>query len=45
MKHFRKITVDGPVYRWLFRYQDYDYSKMPYLLIIPSLQPDIAMKI
>lgn len=33
MRKFRKIVVDQVEYKWLFRYDDHNYSNCPYLLI------------
>ncbi len=34
MRRFRNIIIENVEYKWLFRYDDYDYSKCPYLLIV-----------
>ncbi len=43
MRRFRKIIVDNIEYKWLFRYDDYDYSNCPYLLIIKEANPKEAL--
>lgn len=45
MRRFRKIIVDGVEYKWLFRYDDYDYCNAPYLLIIMKSTPKAALRI
>ena len=40
MRRFRKIIVDNEEYKWLFRYDDYDYIKPPYLLIAKKSFPE-----
>lgn len=45
MRRFRKIIVDNIEYKWLFRYDDYDYIKCPYLLIIMYSYPKTAKNI
>lgn len=39
MRRFRKIIVEGIEYKWLFRYDGYDYIKCCYLLIIMTSSP------
>lgn len=39
MRHFRRIVVDGIEYIWLFRYEDFKYTKNPYLLVGMPSQP------
>ena len=45
MRRFRKITVDNIEYKWLFRYDDYDYINYPYLLIVMNASPKAALRI
>lgn len=44
-QHFRKIVVDNAEYKWLFRYDDYDYQSCPYLLIFMASYPNTTMKV
>lgn len=43
MRRFRKIVVGNVEYRWLFRYDDYDYINTPYLLILMSSAPKATL--
>ncbi len=45
MRRFRKIVVNGTEYRWLLRFDDYDYQYPPYLLVIKSACPRSTLKI
>ncbi len=45
MRKFRNIIVDNTAYQWLFRYDDYDYCDIPYLLIIMKSAPKATLKI
>ena len=45
MRRFRKITVDNSEYKWLFRFDDYDYQNLPYLLVIMCSCPASSLKI
>lgn len=45
MRRFRKIIVNEEEYRWLFRYDDYDYINDPYLLVVKSSQPKASLRI
>lgn len=45
MQKFRKITVDDIDYKWLFRYDDYDYINYPYLLIVMNSCPKATLQI
>lgn len=45
MRRFRKIIVDNIEYKWLFRYDDYDYSNYPYLLIVRKSSPKAILRI
>lgn len=40
MRRFRKIVVDTVEYKWLFRYDDYDYNEYPYLLVVKTAAPE-----
>ena len=43
MRKFRKIVVDNLEYKWLFRYDDYDYIFFPYLLILAESFPETTL--
>ena len=45
MGTFRKIVVDNSEYMWLFRYDDYDYQRIPYLLITAKAFPKATLHI
>ena len=45
MGTFRKIIVDNSEYMWLFRYDDYDYQRIPYLLITTKAFPKATLHI
>lgn len=45
MRRFRKITVANSEYKWLFRFDDYDYQNLPYLLVIMCSRPASSLKI
>ncbi|MDE5891538.1 MAG: hypothetical protein K2H45_01310 [Acetatifactor sp.] len=45
MRRFRNITVDHVEYKWLFRYDDYDYINFPYLLIVTKSSPETTLRI
>ena len=45
MRRFRNITVDHMEYKWLFRYDDYDYIYFPYLLVVPKSSPETTLRI
>ena len=45
MRRLRTITVDNVVYKWLFRYDDYDYQNDPYLLVVMESEPKSAFYI
>lgn len=44
-RHFRKIVVGNVEYKWLFRYDNYDYQNYPYLLIFMTFYPNTTMKV
>lgn len=45
MRKFRKIVVDNIEYKWLFRYDDYEYIDFPYLLIVKNSFPEETLRI
>ena len=45
MRRFRKIIVDKIEYKWLFRYDDYDYINYPYLLIVMNSRQKATLNI
>lgn len=45
MCKFRKIVVNNLEYKWLYRYDDYDYQNDPYLLIVPGAFPETTLRI
>ncbi len=45
MRRFRKIIVNNQEYKWLFRYDDYDYLYYPYLLIVRNSSPETTLHI
>lgn len=45
MRKFRKIVVDDVTFRWLFRYDDYDYIYPSYLLFLPAGIPRAEIRI
>lgn len=45
MRKFRKIVVDTVEYKWLFRYDDYEYINNPYLLIVKTIFPEETWRI
>ena len=45
MRRFRKITLVNIEYKWLFRYDHYDYINYPYLLIVMNASPKAALRI
>lgn len=45
MRKFRKIVVDQVEYKWLFRYDDYEYIDFPYLLIVKNSDPEETLHI
>ena len=45
MRKFRKIIVNDLEYKWLFRYEDHDYHKIPYLLIVAKDFPETTLRI
>lgn len=45
MRKFRKIVVDNVEYKWLFRYDDYEYINYPYLLIVKNAYPEETLRI
>lgn len=45
MRTFRKIIVDNLEYKWLFRYDDYEYQNFPYLLITAKASPKTTLHI
>lgn len=45
MRQFRKIVVDGAAFRWLFRYDDYDYIYPSYLLFLPAGSPRAEIRV
>lgn len=45
MHSFRKIVADGVKFRWLFRYDDYDYCFPSYLLFLPVGIPRAEIRV
>ena len=45
MRKFRKLVVNHLEYKWLFRYDDYDYLYSPYLLIVSQNFPKTTLSI
>lgn len=43
MSRLRKIVVDNIEYKWLYRYDDYDYINYPYLLIVMDSCPKATL--
>lgn len=43
MRKFRKIIVNNLEYKWLFRYDDYEYQNLPYLLIAAESFPKTTL--
>ena len=45
MRRFRNIIIENVEYKWLFRYEDYDDTKFPYLLIVKKCIPEETLRI